>query len=132
MRKEHLLIFQKQRLFLPLMLHIFKIQVVNPIHNIETHLYGKFQPSKDFFTHFMIILMISHIFFNLDFLHSKKKHVPIYPALLAIKAPHSYAKLERVSIQMNLIIQHCETNETIIVFELSNVHWDQWIIPQHF
>ena len=41
-RKEHLVSLQKHRLFPPLMLHIFKSQVVYPIHNIETQLFGKF------------------------------------------------------------------------------------------
>ena len=59
----------KTKAFPPLMFHIFKFQVVYPIHNIGTHL------RKDFFTHFMLILMIFHIFLNLDFVHSKKPHM---------------------------------------------------------
>ena len=72
LRKEHLMSFQKQSVFPPLMLHISKFQVVYKIHDIGIHLCGKFLPCKDFFSYFMLILMIFDIFLNLDFVHSMK------------------------------------------------------------
>ena len=68
---------QKQRLFPPFMLHLFKFQVVYPIHNTETHICGTIQTCTDVFTHSVFILMVFHIILKLRFRALKKKNVQI-------------------------------------------------------